>query len=202
MPKKAYSVSYEARFGTAIPVAGFPLPIPVALPAGVHAKWWTDLLDYAEAYVWRPREKLTSIPKKFWNAGRKGNAIVAALAADVYVGMDFYARWVGREAEEEADEGMDTIALAQKERDSVLEAVRLARSGDWAQFVKDEYLDSLQRCRWLCDATRRGHGAEVGEPLSFRKGDVEKVMKETDGFVGIIDYSHVRKIVLMEVTDV
>lgn len=198
MQKEVHYVPYEARFGTDIPVAGFPLPIPAALPGEIHAKWWTDLLDYAETYVQRTPEQLTGVPQNFRNR-RREHAVISALAADIVVGLDFYAQWTSRKAQERYKD-IDTESLAEQKREAVLRAVGIARSRDWARFVVDEYLQALQRCRALCDATRRGHLAEVGAVLCFRKEDVEKVMDGSREFVGLINYDHIRTILLMEAT--
>lgn len=192
-------IPYEDRFGHALPLSSFPLPIPGNVkipPKEVKTRWWSQLLDFAEKYVQLPKDKLTyDIPAKLIRYEAK-NLLIASLRADIVVGMQFYARWSLISEEEAVYFPKGVEVLVEKKRKDVLHAIQLARAEDWHQHVVDEYFDAFTRCCSLCDATRRGHLADVGEKLSFSHVHVKQTMNQTSGFSGLVSYNHIYKMLL------
>ena len=114
--------------------------------------------------------------------------------------MRFYAQWsLEKDNPTHFPKGLQV--LIDNARHKVLRAVEIAKTRDWSLLVVKEYADSIERCRSLCDATRRGHLSEIGTPLSFDRKHVLQTMKDTQGFVGLVDYDQVRNILLCEASD-
>lgn len=81
-------------------------------------------------------------------------------------------------------------------RASVLHAVQIARTEDWTRHIVEEYQDAYERCMRSCDAVRRGHWPSQDAELSFTQEHVMRVMADTTGFVDLVNFSHIRKMLL------
>jgi hypothetical protein len=197
-------VDYEDRFSTMeVPRSAFPLPLPKRLrPPEKMPSWFDPLILFAERYVSLTPAELSAqgrIPRQFEVASPK-NKILGELHADILVGMRFYAQWsLAEDNPKHFPKGVQV--LIDNAREEVLQAIEIAKNRDWALLVVNEYADSIDRCRSLCDATRRGHPAQKNTPLSFERKHVLQTMKDTHGFVGLVDYDHVCRVLLREASD-
>lgn len=200
--KKVHLIPYEERFGEVLPLSAYPLPIPGTIrlpPRETKAKWWPAFLDFAERWVELPSSELDrESPRKLWLRNPR-NQLICSLYAGIICDMRFYARWKLTPEDEDTRENFPRglKSLINRCKKDVLHGVKLCRDEDWAQHVVEEYYDAFDRCRTLCDATRRGHLAPKGKKLFFEPSHVNQTFKDTgSGFVGLVHYGHVRTILL------
>lgn len=201
-PGEPWTIAYSERFEGVLPVAAYPLPYPKFKPHKAPI-WWLDFLSYAKDYITKDPPEPQDIPRRFRVAPR--NKILDSLHADIVVDLDFYTRWVTIPPEEDIEEHFPkgVKVLVESSRQGIIQAVELALSGDWARHVVLEYADALERCRSLCDlsaAVYRGHRSPKDAAPSFRAEHVHAVMKDTRGYTGLVNYSHIRRILLSECT--
>ena len=192
-------VAYEDRFGTALPLNIYPLPIPPRTSfRAPRGKWWPALLDFAEDYVQLSCDGPAHfrIPSRF--QVRRISGVVDSVYADIIVGMESYARWTLVPPEEDTPRAFPKgrQVLIDHARADVLHAVQLARAGDWSQHVVDEYLEAYDRCRRTCDAARLGYWPPGGTEPSFTRNHVLQVLSPSLGFVGLVDFGYIRKVLL------
>lgn len=207
MPRKAktlYHVEYDSAFESIpLPRHLFPLPIE-SQPFGTMTKTIEKLITFAEAYLLLNQDELRKSKPPPGEHRKVLDTVQDNLICSLYSDMRFYLRWMDirggpDDKPEYFPKGVQVLIDRSKlelERD-----IGFLRSCDYREFVVYEYEDSYSRCASLCDATRRGHLAEHGSALSFSRADVKKTMHRETGFVGTVDYSHVKKGLLREATD-
>lgn len=194
-------IHYEERFGTALPAEAYPLPLPHKVtipPEGCESRWWLELLDSAERHVNLSPEEVVKMGDCLPAPPDPSDPLLSVLCAKITVGMSGYTMWSSIPSEEDTPENFPrgVTTLINRAREKVLRAVNISRARDWAQLIVDEYTTAFERCCILCDAERRGHLSETGEPLSFSKEHVEKAMHGVRGFVGLVDYQHIKRVLL------
>lgn len=193
-------VSYEPRFGELVPEYVFPLHAGKAKPSTRFPKWWYPLLDFAESYFRLTPEELSTekgvIPLQFNRINPK-NPFLAGVHADIVVSMRFFHQW-SLSDDDPLSFPRGVQVLIDSNRDRGLRAVQIGRARDWALYAVYRYGEALNRCRSICDATRRGHLAPMGERLWFRTEDVEKAMGRSHSVVNLVDYAHIYRVLLSE----
>lgn len=153
--------------------------------------------DFAEGYL--EEQNPGGIPKKFRRSPR--NKIIGGLWAELFVSLDFWARWMTTPKEEDTPDNFPRglAVLVEDSRVDAMRAIEIIRTESWAQYVDEEYREAFERCQKSCAAVRLGHWPEPHVPLIFSTKDVEKVMGDCKrSVVGVVDYGHIYRVLLSQ----
>lgn len=194
MGKKKYYIDYTETLGSILPEWAFPLPIPCSLDAVKVPAWWGDFISFCEGVSRGAEagEPIPLLPRKFDKCPK--NPIMGSVWADIAVSLQFWHRWVSVPPEEDIPKYFPkgVASLIDSSRQDFCLALSIGKTGAWDVYIAHEYKEAYLGCMGLAAARRLGHWPSPEQREKFTVDDVTQAMKDTNGFSGVVNYSHIR----------
>ena len=189
-------LTYLVDTNMILPERVYPLPVPLGSLRLPPSKALTQCLDWAERALKETPKEIPKYVSRYLHATRK-NPYHEVFWAELAVSVEFFIQFV--DEPENADYYPKGVKVIQDGKRRDLErAIAWGRSLDVTELILTSYADAFDRCRRFCVANFIGHLPEPDASLLFTPADVNKVMKEAKGWVGILNYDHIRSCLLRE----